>query len=193
MKRFNGYNPAIHNEYEALPAGGYICRVENAEVVRYGDSEQLKLSIDIADGEYKDFYAKKYRNDDRPLKKWSGVFGLWLPKDDGSKMDRWAVNRFNNFIGCIEDANPGYCFDWDEGKLKGKTVALVFREEEFMKDDGSIGAFVKPFKAISVGDCRDGKWGKYDRFTPKKLRDVASYSSSGGFGEISEDDETLPF
>ena len=163
MKKFNGFESKIMGDFEALPVGGYICEIKNAEVVaNRNGGERMELAIDIAEGDYREFYLKRYNNDTREDKKWSGKFVLFLPKEDGTEQDGWAKNRFNNMIGCIEDANDGYHWDWDEKKLRGKKIALVFRREEYRKTDGSTGWTVKPFKVISVGNCRDGKWGKYE-------------------------------
>ena len=162
MKKYNGFESKMSGEYDQLEPGGYVCEIKNAEVLTYNGGERLLLSIDIAEGEKKGYYTKRYKEDTREDKKWAGTFNLFLPKDDGSEQDGWAKNRMNNLIGCIEDANDGYHWDWDERKLRGKKVALVFRKEEYTKRDGGSGWAVKPFKAISVGNCRDGKWGKYD-------------------------------
>lgn len=164
MKKFNGFESKVMGEFDQLEPGGYVCEIKNAEVLTTNSGgERLVLSIDICEGDRKGFYTKQYKDDTREDKKWRGVYNQFLPTDDGSERDGWAKNRFNNLIGCIEDANEGYHFDWDEKKLRGKKIALVFRREEYEKRDGSGYAWnVKPFKAISVGNCRDGKWGKYD-------------------------------
>lgn len=194
MKRFNGFESKMMTGYEDIPAGGYVCKIMNAEEKqnRNGGS-RLELSIDIAEGEYANFYAKRYREDTREDKRWGGVFTMFLPNDDGSERDGWAKNRFNNLIGCVEDANPGYHWDWNEKTLTGKKIALVFRKEEYARSDGGVGAKVKPFKCIGIGDCRDGKWGKYE----DKL--LATGTSSGYAAgdynprEISDDDSDLPW
>lgn len=163
MKRFNGFEAKVSGEFETLEPGGYVCEIKNAEVLPTNNGgERLLLSIDIAEGEKKDFYKRQYLADTREDKKWRGTYNMFLPVDDGTERDGWAKNRFNNLIGCIEDANDGYHWDWDEKKMKGKKVALVFRKEEYQKSDGTYGWIVKPFKVISIGNCRDGKWGKYD-------------------------------
>ena len=163
MRKFNGFKSEVMGEFDHLEPGGYICEIKAAEVLpTKNGGERLLLSIDIADGDRKGYYADLYRGDTREDKKWRGTYNIFLPTDDGSEQDGWAKNRFNNLIGCIEDANDGYHWDWDEKKLRGKKVALVFRKEEYRKSDGTYGWTVKPFKTITIGACRDGKWGKYD-------------------------------
>ena len=190
MKQYNGYKAEMMSSFDELPTGGYICKIMNAEEkeTRNGGS-RLEVSIDIAEGEHKGYYANLYKSDTREDKKWRGVFNIFLPRDDGSEKDGWAKNKFNNFIGCVEDANGGYRFDWDEKKLKGKLVALVFRREEYKKQNGSTGWTVKPFKCIPIGDCRDGKWGKYE---DKPLAN-SSGASVPAYAHAEDEGGDLPF
>ena len=52
---------AITGEYKKLPAGGYVCSIVRAECTKSKNGkEMLKLAIDIAEGEYKDFYLNQY-------------------------------------------------------------------------------------------------------------------------------------
>jgi len=163
MKQYRGFESRMSSDFEQLDPGGYICEIKNAEVLpTQNGGERLVLAIDIIEGDKKGFFTKQYKADTREDKRWRGNYSMFLPADDGTERDGWAKNRFNNLIGCIEDGNPGYHFDWDEKKLKGKKIALVFRREEYEKSNGDTGWTVKPFKVISVGNCRDGKWGKYD-------------------------------
>lgn len=190
MKKFNGFESKIMGDFEQLPVGGYICEIKNAEVIQNRNGgERMEIAIDIAEGDQRSFYTKQYKEDTREDKKWRGKYVLFLPRDDGSQEDGWAKNRFNNVIGCIEDANDGYHWDWDEKKLRGKKIALVFRREEYRKTDGTTGWTVKPFKAISIGNCRDGKWGKYE---DKPLSGSTPTTNTPQFNEISDDSE-LPF
>lgn len=190
MKKYNGFKSEIMQGFEALPTGGYICDIKAAEVIPTNNGgERLVISFDIADGEHKGYFAKQYKADNREDKKWKGVYNVFLPKGDGSQQDTWAVNRVNNLIGCLEDANPNFHWDWDEKKMKGCKVALVFRREEFQKSDGTYGWTVKPFKVISIGDCKDGKWGKYeDKPYANKPATTQSWAEAAG-----GDDSDLPW
>ena len=192
MKKFKGFESKIMGDFEELPVGGYVCVIKAAEEVKSqnDNSSRLEIFIDIEEGEQKGYYAKLYKEDNREDKKWRGKYVVFLPRDDGSEKDSWAKNRFNNLIGCIEDANPGYHWDWEESELRGKKIALVFRREEFKKTDGSTGWTVKPFKAITVGNCKDGKWGKYED-KPLNKNASSTYSSGGfqpSFDDITDDD-----
>ena len=79
MEKPAGYDEAqSFGEFETLPAGGYKCLIKKVvcEKTQAG-KEYLKIGFDIAEGEYKDFYQKKFDNDTRSPeeRKWSGKIG----------------------------------------------------------------------------------------------------------------------
>lgn len=187
MRKYNGFKAEISKGYEELPTGAYLCKIMNAEEATYDWGSKLYLSLDIIEGDQKDYYAKQYREDTREDKKWGCVLGLYEPKDDGSENDEWTKKKFNNFIGCVEDANSGFHFDWDEKALKGKKIAVVFHKEEW-EYNGKTGWKVKPFRVISIGDFKDGKWGKYD---DKPLANKPAQAAYSSFADV--DDSDLPF
>ncbi len=58
--------------FETLPKGAYVCKVMNLEEVTYKNGKRgIKISFDIAEGEYKDFYAEQYRKSTSEDKHWS--------------------------------------------------------------------------------------------------------------------------
>lgn len=156
IKQFNGFKAEINQAAEKLPAGAYVCKIMKAELVDYTWGSVLLISIDIAEGDYKDFYKNNWNSQTGEDKKWKGTLRMNLPKDDGTESDEWTKRSFNNFIGVVEDANPGYCFDWDETKLKGKTVGVLFRNREW-ENNGRSGWYTEAFSTAPVGDIKDGK------------------------------------
>lgn len=187
IKKFSGYEAKMSGQFETLPVGGYVCKIMKAEVEEFSSGSRLNVSIDIAEGEFKDFYANNYRNQQGEDKKWKGVLRIYLPKDDGSKKDEWTKRSFNNFTGVLEDANIGYRFDWNEDSLKGKTVGVLFRNEEW-EFNGKTGWTVKPFKAAPVGDIKDGKDFK---IKDKPLKE--SSANPAPIFEVASSDNELPF
>lgn len=162
IKKYNDFEAKITSGgSEKLPVGGYICKILNPEVVTYSWGSVLVLNIDVMGGEYKDFYANQYKANTNEDKKWKGTLRINLPKDDGSEKDGWTKNSFSNAIGCIEEANPGYHWNWDETSLKGKLIGVAVREEEWEKD-GKSGWTNRPWRAIPVAaieDCKiNEKW-----------------------------------
>lgn len=88
MKKINNWDKQqAVTQREQLPVGGYVAKIMGAEEKQYGFGNMLWVSIDIAEGEYANYYAEDYRSQDREDKKWHGVVRLFVPKDDGSEKD----------------------------------------------------------------------------------------------------------
>lgn len=172
-----------------IEAGAYECIIKQGAVVKYENGgSQLCILFDIAAGEFTGYYKERFDNDKRADKKWPGILRLWLPKNDGSEMDGWNKSALKGFTNAVEDSNAGYTWDWEEKSLKGKSIGMLFREEEWELDDGRTGITAKPFRALSITAVEDGK---YTIPKPKLLKPKAEAPAS--FEEISGDDGSLPF
>ena len=131
---------------EVLPVGAYKCKIMKAEPMTSSNGKEfIKISYDINDGDYKDFYKRKYQNDSRDIKdkKWSGVWTVFVLDYNGN------TNRyFKGLITCAESSNKGFKFDFDKPEaLKDKLIGVVMREEEFESQTGEILTAVKAFRA----------------------------------------------
>ena len=179
-----------------LPVGAYICQIFKAEEKVYSSSKgewhKLEVSFDISEGEHKDFYANDYRSQSGEDKKWKGVLRMNIPSDDGSEADNWAKRSFKTNILAIEESNNGYHWDWNEAQLKGKTVGIVFRSEEW-EYNGKRGWRTAPFKMVPAADVKSGNIKIPD---PKPLNGKAASQAStaadlSDFVEVASAD--LPF
>lgn len=160
MRPFNNYDTTQTISARAqLPVGAYICQIFKAEEKVYtspkGEWHKLEISFDISEGEHKDFYANDYKAQTGEDKKWKGVMRMNIPTDDGSEADGWAKRSFKTNILAIEDSNSGYHWDWNEAQLKGKTVGIVFRSEEW-EYNGKRGWRTAPFKMVPAADVKSG-------------------------------------
>lgn len=189
MKPFEGFEAKKSaGARELLPAGGYVAKISDCEEIRYDWGLVLKISFDIVEGEYTDFFKKDYKDQDREDKKWRGTFRLNVPKDDGSEKDDWAKRAFGNSIWSIEASNPGYHWDWDETKFKGKTVGVLFRNKEW-EMNGNTGWTTECCALTSVDDIRQGKF-KMPKDKPLK---ALSGADSGNFSAPAPVNDDLPF
>lgn len=158
MQQFNGFNRNdIYKDVERLPVGGYILKVMDAKemISEWGNS--LVISFDIAEGEYKDFFAINYKSQPGEDKKWKGVYRLRVPKDDGSEQDGWTKRRFNTVIVNFEESNPKFHWDWDERKLKGKMIGALFNNKEY-DFNGRRGFFTNCHSLVAAERIRSGKF-----------------------------------
>ena len=62
------------------------------------------------------------------------------------------------FTTAIENSNPGYTWDFNEKKLKGKVVGLVLGEEEFLNSSGKVCTRTYVAAVRSVDVIREGKF-----------------------------------
>ena len=201
MRKYRDWdNVKAAAEFEQLPPGGYICRIMGAEVKEYkrrdgGTFEQLHISIDIAEGDFKYHYANEYRSQNTEDKRWKGVLRLYLPDENGSDRDREdrTASILKAAIESIEESNTGYHWDWDERKLKGKQIGVLFRSEEW-EYNGKTGWKTQPFKLIDVARIREGKF-KVPKEKPLKKEQAKAISADDFLdngGEIISDSD-LPF
>ena len=189
MKAFAGFKAEAPARKEQLPAGGYIAKIMDAKEIGYDWGIVLLISFDIAEGEYKDFFAKDYRNQQQEDKKWRGTFRLRIPKDDGSEKDGWSKKSFNNAMWAVEASNTGYHWDWNEARLKGKTVGVLYRNKEW-EMNGNTGWFTE---CCALTDAEEIRKGSFKMPKDKPLRKEPS-SSGDSFIDIDASElGDLPF
>lgn len=193
----NWENVQAMSDRVKLPLGAYVCKVLKATVETNQYGEQLLLGFDIVEGEYKDFYRKEFNANPNQDKKWKGILRLWLPKNNGDEKDEITKRILKGMVTAFEKTNPGYTFNWDEQSLVGKTVGILFRNEEW-EYNGKSGWTVKPFRAMSADTVRSGD------YTLPKDKPLANKASMGdandtafidqqtGYAQVNADDE-LPF
>ena len=189
MKAFSGYEAKKLAGREPIPAGGYVVRVLDAREVSYDWGDVLELSFDVIEGEHKGFFAADYKDNPNEDKKWRGKYRLTEPKDDGSERDGWDKRRFGGAMFAFEESNPGFHWDWDEGKLKGKAVGALFRRKEW-EYNGNTGWTTECCALVPADDVRQGRFQMpKDKPLPDKPR---PRPAPADFEEIVDDDE-LPF
>ena len=95
IKRFGDYdNTKAYGDIPVLPKGGYVLKIIGAEVCENRNGQYIKISCDVAEGEYKDFFANEYHNQQQEDKKWHCNYLLNVPNDDGTEKDGWTKRRF---------------------------------------------------------------------------------------------------
>ena len=192
MKAFNGLEiKKSVSASEPLPAGGYVAKILNAKVEEYKWGEVLVISFDIAEGEYKDFFSKQYKENTREDKKWKGNFRLTVPQESNQYFDS-QKRTFGNAIWAIEESNPGYHWDWNEDALKGKMVGVLLRNFEWSMDDGRSGWSTECCTFVSVEDVRTGN---FKQPKDKPLRNKAANNAPASNFTVLDDESLsdLPF
>lgn len=189
IRSYNGFKAERTIGKETLPAGGYVAKIMDATVLKYDWGEVLKIDFDIAEGEHKGFFAADYRANTSENKKWRGCYRINIPNESNQYFDS-QKKSFNNLIACLEETNMGYHFDWDEAKLKGLGIGVLFRNKEW-EYNGNTGWTTECCSVTTAKDIRDGN---FKMPKDKALKKTESSGSTGAtFAELEDDDSDLPF
>ena len=195
IKDFDKVEAKGMDDFKGLPIGAYECVIKDARLNHNEETGKntLKISIDIARGEYKDYFLKAYETDTRIDRKWNNNAIRYLAYEGDN------VAFFKGFIKTIENSNIGYTWDWDETKLKGKKVCGVFQYEEYEKQDGTKGIKVRltkfrsldKLKDIEVSDSvkmLDGSYVDYEEYIERHDNPLSDFKN-----EMEINPDSLPF
>lgn len=167
-----------------LPSGNYEMFIMSAQLMKSKSGrDMLKIAFDVAEGQYADFYRKKYEADKKrdPEKvKWSADAYFYQMCDEQS------LGRFKGFIKCLEDSNSGFTWDWDEKKLHGLHFAGQTRNEPSLYN-GKTYDHNKLVNIYPVSELEN---------LPKlqdKTVEQESADFGGGFGGSVADTDSIPF
>jgi len=176
MKRIDWNNVKEVNDNYLTP-GGYVCGITSVEDVPA--KEYLKFEFDIVEGEFKNYY--------RALSESKGFWGGSFIKSYKEK----ALGFFKQMLTCFEKSNNGFVFVDDEKTFRGKYIGLVLSEEEYIKNDNSVGKRLYVSDIKSIFDIKNGE------FEVKPLKTIegrqlpstpTNNANSADFDEISDDD-----
>lgn len=181
-----GYDQAaaFTGEYEALPPGGYVCRIIRAPRVEHwknGEGQSLLLPLDIVEGEQKGFFERQYAADARPEKKWGCIHRQSIPiKGKTTKFDE-VLSFFKGMITAIENSNTGFKWNKDTDTLNGKLIGCIFGREEYFNI--TIGKNTFSTKVIFVRSADIIRKGEFKVPEDKML--IVKDLDNLGFTEVS--------
>ena len=178
---------ANDGSFERVTPGGHICLIKGAKLDHTKSGKELfVLYLEVAEGSQldgifqRDWERKRSQN---ATAEWP-VAGQYrqLTQDNSGGTNPY----FKGLIKAIEDSN-GFTWNFDENTLRGKKIGIIFREEEFMANDGNIKTSVKPAWARSVATIQHG----VDIPKIKRLQTSSPSMAAAGFTPANE--EELPF
>lgn len=141
------------DDFRPLPIGAYECVIKEAEIYTSKESGKtsFRVAVDIATGDFKDYYQNRFDNNTNDNKKWDNNATRYLAYEGDN------VAYFKGFITSIENSNANYKWDWDESKLIGKKICGVFQYEEYKNQEGKKGLKVRLNKFRSLDKIKDIK------------------------------------
>lgn len=188
------------DDFKALPVGAYECVIKDARVNLNEETgkKTFKVSVDIASGEFKDYFLKRFANNTSDKPKWDNNAVRYLAYEGDN------VSYFKGFITSVENSNTGYKWDWDEEKLKGKKICGVFQYEEYEKQDGSKAVKVRLNKFRSLDKMKDievsdsvkllnGKYMSIDDYNEQSENNAQRFIDSLGDSVVEISSSDLPF
>lgn len=193
MRKFEDWKEKYENadevvEFDSIPVGPQIVKILQVDDIV--DREYLKVLVDIADGEYKNFFNEMYQKDSREDKKWPAQGTVYV------SYKKPAEKFFAAFIKAVEKSNTKFAWDWNPGTLKGKFFVANYGEEEWLKEneDGTkeVATSIKVVERRSLRAFRDNQ---IDIPKKKELKNKPETKSkeqveTKNFDDIDED---LPF
>ena len=182
-------------DFKALPIGAYECVIKEANVHKSETSgkESFRVAVDIASGEYKDYFQNRYDKNTNMNKNWDNNATRYLAFQGDN------VAYFKGFITSVENSNVGYTWDWDETKLVGKKICGVFQYEEYENQEGKKGVKVRltkfrsldKIKEIEVSDSvrlLNGSYMSIDDYNQQKNNSTAPFNDL-----VETTDDDMPF
>lgn len=154
MEKINNWNEVEAKgmeDFKSLPIGAYECVIKEANVHENNETKKktFRVAVDIASGDYKNYYQNRYDSNNNSDKKWDNNATRYLAFEGDN------IAYFKGFITCVENSNPGYTWDWDETKLVGKKICGVFQYEEYENQDGKKGVKVRLNKFRSLDKMKE--------------------------------------
>lgn len=190
INNFDKVQPA-GGSYDTLPAGAYVCKIQKCteEKNRSGSGSHLAILFDIAEGDYREFFMADWKGQNREDKFWRGIIRQNIPDEKSDKYDM-QCRFFKTFVNAVEDSNDGYDWDWDEKKLKGKLIGVVFREVEKQSARGTVYVVTNADSVCSVEAARNGTAKIPERKT-LSVPGSPGFAPASGPADVSASD--LPF
>lgn len=167
MQKPNDYdNVQAYGDFIPLKLGGHICKIMQVkETTSKAGKEMLEISLDIAEGDQKDYFAQQYKSDTRENKKWGCVVYQLVKDNDGN-----TSKGFKTFITSAENSNSGFKVSWGNNFaacFKGKLIGGVFGREQYLNSYCEKKFATKCVQFRSVESIRNGVDIPEDKLLPE--------------------------
>ena len=108
---------SAYEEFTPIKECGYICRIVKVEETESkAGHPMIKVALDVAEGEFKDYYKEQYVKFNS--EKWGCVLYILTTTKDGD-----TSSRFKAFVENVKASNSGFEPVWNDNfgtSFKGK-------------------------------------------------------------------------
>lgn len=140
MKRIEDYDEIkVTENKQTLEVGGYECIIKNVKHFEHNGIKKVSLELDIATGDFKDYYQDKYDERTGDAKYWDDGATISFPEEPTEDREK---SYFKGLMTAIQSYNPSYKWNWDEDTLKGLKINCNFSLKEYEGNDGNV--YTKP-------------------------------------------------
>lgn len=168
-----------------LPVGAYVAKILKTEIDGTAPNQALILGLDVADGEFENFYMNKFlaakaAGSKYGEVKYKGTYRLRIPNVN-NKEDAYpetTLKRFNDMIFRFQQSNPGFTWTGDETQLIGLLVGINMQEDAY-----NGNTFTRVGMLANVQDVREGK---VKPMKPRKRQGTATPSMTMPAGEVDQ-------
>ncbi len=185
MKPISNWENIKDNAYKQLPLSGYVVGILNVE--NDEDKECLRITYDIAEGDFRGYHTERFKN-----------FNYSLPIFYRSYKES-ALSMFKGFITSIEKSNKGYVWNWDESTLKNKKFGIILQEEDYVPSMGKYAGEVRTRlivgKVVDVDTIHSGDYTIPRKKVAQSVKDLQSNQSIdlSKVNTFSITDDDMPF
>lgn len=185
-------NTQAYGEFTPLALGGHICKIMQVEEKQSSTGRvMLVISLDIADGDQKDYFAEQYKHDTRDNKKWGCV--VYSVVDESTD---YGVKNLKTFITCVENSNPNFHVKWGDNfgaQFKGKLIGGVFGREQYLNNKQELKWATKCVQFRSVQSIKAGVEVPEDKYLNGQPQSLPQ-AGQDGFMDINPNlPDELPF
>lgn len=176
------------NFIELPPVGAYIGEIQAVREIEIYDRPAIELFIEITEGEYANRFHEVHEDQKERFgdtAKYKGIFRLfpYLGEND----EDWRKKVFEENLWAVEQSNPGYTWDWDEKKLKGKKVGISIRKRLYTyngkdRETTEIGR-LESIEEIKAGKVKPLK----DRDNRETKSESAESTDGSNFTDVSNE------
>ena len=183
---YEGYEGKKSSNFIDLPpVGAYIGEIQAAREAEQNGRPVVELFMEITEGEYKNRFHEVYEDQKERFGdnvKYKGIFRL-VPYMKGD--EDWRRKVFEENLWAVEQSNPGYKWDWDEKKLKGKKVGISIRKRLYTyngkdRETTEIGR-LESIEEIKAGKVKPLK----DRDNRETKSESAESTDGSNFTDVS--------